>query len=177
MWAMEELFAVRAASIIHTATWLCLATTDGVRAYANPFFFSQDSDLNLYFLVPTKDALTQRLSQNPLVGVAIFDPAQPSGTAEGVQVEALASVVEGPDLPALLSYHVARRNPNAKPKRRLAPKVDDFRARHLLGFLPLITRTPKWRLMKLTPIHVYTRDTRVARLDQRVEVFLHPKVT
>lgn len=87
----------RVAALIAANTYLTLGTTDGARPWANAVEYVTDADGNLFFVSRTSSQHGRNIgAQAPVVAV-IFDSTQPSMTGEGVQIEGLATRLDGDD--------------------------------------------------------------------------------
>jgi hypothetical protein len=97
---------------------------------------------------------------NPRVAVAIYDSTQPTHTGIGVQIEGIASMVKEDEIPRVIELLYKRSFPaNADQSQ------DDLSPTDFLG-------ESIFKLFKIVPQHIYTRDTRISDVDHRIEVKL-----
>jgi uncharacterized protein YhbP (UPF0306 family) len=157
---MENDFANNARSVIANNVYLSLATASASRPWVSPVYYDFDEDFSFYF-VSTLDSLhVQNILANPQVAVAIYDSTQPARTGMGVQIEGIASMVKEDEIPMVIGYLYKRRFPLNADQNEDDLSPTDFFGESL------------FRLFKIVPQHIYTRDTRFRDVDHRIEVKL-----
>lgn len=151
-----ETYGEKAKHIISTNNYMVLATSDKkLKPWANPVFYVYDKEYNFYFLSAIDSRHAENITENPQVGVAIFDSTQRVGQSDGVQIEAKAEEVGKKNVEEVITLYGNRLFPMPKisPTERYEPEQ--------------YVAPSEFRFFKVAPIKVY-----VTGVDRRVEVDL-----
>lgn len=130
--------------------YCCLATNTTDSVWANPVYFSYDSDVSLYFISQPHSLHMKNIERSPKVSVAIFSTAQSThGDVWGIQLNGDAKIIR--DLSsAQIAYecYYGRVFPNDRKNTR-GPGPADY-----------INDDSEWQFVKVTTLEMWYFDNR-----------------
>jgi len=148
----------RVRKIISTNRYLTMATAGDRNPWIAPLAYSVEPDYSFVYYSAQDSTHSLHIHQNPTVACAIFDSRASSDDADGIQFSAKVEEVHWNHLPGVILRYFQQSFPLEEIRRRWERPIEEFAGLAIQRF---------YRIM---PMHLYTIDLTVQKVDRRVEI-------